>query len=216
MSKNGNKYESIGQLNVSGRGEVQAKPDVATIMLAVITEAQKAEEAAARNAEVAQQVIKQMRSLGIPERDIQTSGLSLSPVYRYDDDRSYRRIIGYRAENSVSVKAPIDLAGEVFDSGIEAGANEASGMIFGLRDERPYREAALEAAVKAAHQEARVVSDAMGLSLLPPREVMVEREGGPIVFQADIRMEKALAATPVMPGMLTIAAEVRITYQYRC
>jgi hypothetical protein len=216
MSKNGNKYESIGHLNVSGRGEVQAKPDVATIMLAVITEAQKAEEAASRNAELAQGVIKQMRALGIPERDIQTSGLRLSPVYKYDDDSNYRRIVGYRAENSVSVKAPIELAGEVFDSGIEAGANEASGMIFGLRDERPYREAALEAAVNAAHQEARVVSDAMGLSLLPPREVMVEREGGPIIFQADIRTEKALATTPVMPGTLTIAAEVRITYQYRC
>jgi uncharacterized protein len=216
MSKNGNKFESIGNLNVSGRGEVQVKPDVATIMLAVITEAQKAEEAASRNAEQAQRVIKQMRALGIPERDIQTSGLRLSPVYRYDDDSSYRRIVGYRAENSVSVKAPIELAGEVFDSGIEAGANEASGMIFGLRDERPYREAALEAAVKAAHQEARVVSDAMGLSLLPPREVMVDREGGPIIFQADIRTEKAMAATPVMPGTLTISAEVRITYQYRC
>lgn len=216
MSKIESNYDSSGELHVNGRGEVEAKPDVATIRLAVITEAEQAEQAAAENAKRAQQVIKEIRSLNIPEKDIQTTGLIVSPVYSYDQERDFRRIVGYRAENAVSVEAPVDQVGEVLDTGVQAGANEVSGINFGLRDERPYREAALEAAVKAAHYEARVVSDAMGLSLLPPSEVRVEPEGGPILFRADIRAEKSLAATPVMPGTLTISAQVQITYQYSC
>ena len=65
------------------------------------------------------------------------------------------KIVGYRATNNVAVKTKIAYAAQIFDAGIRAGANESSGISFGLRDETPFREDALRLAVKSAFNEAR-------------------------------------------------------------
>lgn len=212
MKKHKERENKIGTLQVSGRGEIRVAPDIARVRLAVVTEGESAQEAASKNAEIAGTVVGAMRDLDISKKDIQTTGLRISPVYRYEENRE-PVIAGYRAENAVSVTAPIKLAGKVFDAGVASGANQSSGISFGLRDERPYREQALKAAVKAAQEDACIVGEAMDVDLSTPSEIHVD-EGAPVAALPEARMEKSLAATPVLPGQLTISAHVRVVYRY--
>lgn len=120
-------------------------------------------------------------------------------------------LVGYRASNTVAVKAPIELAGKVFDAAVEAGADESSGLSFGLRDPGDRREKALEFAVAAARREAELVSKAMGVKLVGPKTIQIISEGGgPIRFES---VKLAKGATPVLPGSLTIAATVHVVFE---
>lgn len=201
-----------GTLEVSGRGEVGVTPDVATIRLSVLAEGRSAQDAVATNAELTRAVVDAILAQNIDRDDVQTAGLRLGPIYRYSEDAE-PVIVGYRAESSVSVTSPIEWVGKVFDASVAAGAGKSSGLTFGVRDEREAHEKALKAAVEAAEKEAQTISEALGVELIGPVRVStVESRGG--VF-GEVRAQVRAAETPVLPGELTISAQVQVVYRYQ-
>lgn len=207
-----NKNDHVGTLELSGQGRVEIKPDIASLLLAIVTEGKTADDAVTKNAQKANEVVEQLLRIEIPRADMSTTGLNLYPIYHTDTDSDGSEIIGYRAQNSLAVEAPVRLAGKVFDVGVAAGANESSGLSFGLKDERPYRHQALDLAIKAARAEAEAVCRAMGVTLNGPRTIQVIQGGGPVRLQSERLLMKS--ATPVLPGELAVTAEVRVTFEY--
>lgn len=199
-----------GELNVSGEGQIKVMPDVAWVRLGVLTEAKTAAEASAQNAALASQVVARVLAIGIERDALQTSGLSIAPLYEYPDGGA-PRIVSYRAENSITVACAIELAARVFDDGVAAGANQSSGLSFGLRDPEPHRSRALKAAVAAARADATTVASAMGIILLGAKLVEVDTVGVPVLFKT-ARLERA--ETPVLGGELTVSARVRVVFVY--
>lgn len=199
-----------GELNVSGEGQIKVQPDVVWVRLGVVTEAKTAADAAAQNAALAGQVVARVLALGIEREALQTSGLSIVPIYEYPDGGA-PRIVAYRVEDSLTVTCAVELAARVFDEGIGAGANQSSGLSFGLRDPAPHRRKALAAAVAAARDDADVVAAAMGIVLLGAKLVEVDAVGVPVLFKT-ARTERG--ETPVLPGELTVSARVRIVFVY--
>lgn len=208
----GHKDTDLGTLNVSGAGRVLVKPDTALVRLAVITEAKTAAEAVSANATSAQAIIDALHGLGLEDRALQTKGLSVGPIYSYNEATRQNEIAGYRAENAVSATAAIDLAGSIYDAGIGAGANQSSGITFSIGDERPYRKTALQAAVSAANSDAEVVAASLGVKLRGPASVDVDSGGGPVV--KTLETNRATTATPVEAGELAVTARVNIAYRY--
>lgn len=201
-----------GKLEVSGTGRVTVAPDEATIQLSVITQAKLAKDAVAQNAKLTQLVIDAVSAQ--PNHGVTTSGLGVSPITEYDPKTRTTKIIGNRATNGVAVKTKIGYAGQVFDAGIQAGANESSGINFGLRDETPFRDEALRLAVQTACSEARVVAEAASVELGGPEMIWVDSSPGPMFLRA-VAFERDAAATPVIPEDLTIFASVRISFRTR-
>lgn len=68
-------------LTVSAFGQVMAKPDQATVHLGVQTDGPTAAAAMQANGDRANALIGRVLALGVEEKDIQTTGLSLFPVY---------------------------------------------------------------------------------------------------------------------------------------
>jgi hypothetical protein len=200
-----------GTLALSGTGRVEVTPDVATVRLTIVTERKTAAEAVAENAQRAASVVDRLHALGIGKGDVTTAGLNLYPVYQTDQATNAATIVGYRASNTIAVEAPIDLAGKVFDAGVEAGADESSGLSFGIKNPRPHREKALELAVANARAEAELVAKAMGVRLLHPKSIDVGGESAPIRFES-VRL-MARAETPVLPGSLSVSASVQVTFE---
>lgn len=200
--------ESHSTLQVHGEGQVQLKPDTAWIQLAVVTEGKTAGEALQANAERMNPVIARLRALGIGEKQMQTQGFNLYPIYNQADPPA---IVGHRAENTLRVEVPVAQAGQVLDEGVGAGANQSGGLSFGLLDDSAPRAEALRLAVQAARRDAEAVAAAMGVRLRGTRgvEVLPGQQTSPKLF-----MDRAAAATPVLPGELTISAQVRIVYTY--
>jgi uncharacterized protein YggE len=205
------KQKTMGTLELSGEGRVTVKPDIATIRLSIVTEEKTADEAVLKNARRANEVIERLVRLEIPRDALATTGLSLYPVYQTDPGTNVTHLVGYRAQDSLSVETRVQLAGKVFDTGIAAGATESSGITFSLGDERPHREKALALAIKAARSEADLVCRAMEVKLCGARTIQVLQGGGPIQMRAE-RMMKT--DTPVLPGDLTISASVRVVFEY--
>lgn len=198
-------------LEVSGAGAVEVAPDVATIDLAVVTEAKTAAEAVRDNAAVMTKVMDAVKAL--PHESIETTGLGVQPITVWDAETRRSTITGFRADNGVAVKTEVEQAGAVFDAGVSAGANHSSGIRFGLRDERPHREEALRIAVKEAYADARVVAFTADSVLVGPERIEVDPAAVPAV--RTLELARADSATPVAPGALRISGRVRIVFRYR-
>ena len=206
-------HHTAGTLTLTGEGQVRVKPDIATIDLGVVTEAKTAQEAVAKNAELMNQVLDRMKALGIPTADLQTAGISISPIVDYQENSPTNgQIVGFRVEDTLRVTAPVTLAGKVLDDAVGAGANVAGRLIFGLRDETVFRNRAIQAAVKNAHADAETLAQAMGVTLRGTTSVELEFSRSLVIATSLFAAERA--ATPVAPGMVTVSASVRMVMKY--
>jgi uncharacterized protein YggE len=201
-------------LNLSAFGETRLAPDMATINLGVVTEAPTAQAAMQGNATRMTQVMAALKRGGVAEKDVQTSQLSVEPQYAYEQNQP-PRLTGYRAANQVTVTVrDLSRLGAAVDAVVGAGANQVSGISFGLADPTAAENAARQAAVKALAAKAdlyaaatgyrvlRLVSLSEGASYTPPQPV-------PMVAMA--RFEKA--ETPVAPGETRVRIDVSGVYE---
>lgn len=202
------------RLSVTGQGSAVAAPDLARITVGVSVQADTAAQAMAENAARQTAVIDQLKASGIEERDIQTSGLNLSPVQDYSREGKPPVITGYRAQNMVSLRVR-DLAalGGVLDSLIASGANEINGISFEVEDSSSIEDSARTNAVASARHRAEVMAKAAGQVLGP----LVSLSDSSASFNPQpygmARMAMAAdAATPIQAGELNFEASVTAVY----
>jgi hypothetical protein len=202
-----------GTMTLTAEGKVQAEPDVATINLGVVTEAKTAQDAAAQNSDLTNQVRDRIKALGLPDTELQTTGFSISPVVdAQESSPTFGKIVSYRAEDTLRVKGPVANVSKILDEGIAAGANVAGQLLFEVREETTYRHQATRAAVKSGYADAEVLAHAMGVTLRGTTSVDLEFGGDPIIVRG--LMTAAKIATPIEPGTVTISATVRMTFKY--
>ncbi len=91
-------------LNVSAEAEAKRVPDVATLSAGVVTQSADGNAAMRQNAEQMSKVMAAMKAAGIADKDVQTSGISLSPQYTYKVNEA-PKINGYQASNTVSLRS---------------------------------------------------------------------------------------------------------------
>ncbi|MFN4100901.1 MAG: SIMPL domain-containing protein [Pararhodobacter sp.] len=200
------------RLSVVGEGLSRVAPDMATVQVGVTTQADSAAEAMRLNSEQQNAVIEALNGAGIDGRNIQTSGVTLTPLMRYDDGQP-PSVTGYQASNLVSVRmADLARVGEVLDTIVTAGANEINGITFSREDDADAIDEALRAAVADARRKAEVLAEASGLSLgavITMRD-LPSGEGDPRPMM-QMRSESA-GSVPIQPGEGHLSARVEIEY----
>ncbi len=200
---------------VTGDANVQAQPDTATIVIAVITENRSASEAQAENASKSEAVVRAVKAAAGPNAEVKTSGYSLQPQYIYKQNEA-PVISGYTARNSVVVTmSELNKVGVVIDAATRAGANSIDNLSFTLRRDRPARDQALVEATREALSKAQVIAQAVGGRVLRIIEV---QEGGmarpPIIYAKQESLQRtsatADAPTPIEVGSLEIRSQVQL------
>lgn len=201
----------VNGISVSGTGQIQAQPDEAFVSAGVQTRAQTAQDAQTTNNRQMQAVIDAVKAVGIPAKDIQTSGVSLSPVYGEN-----QTLQGYEARNNINVTVEqVGQAGQVLDAAVKAGANQAGGITFGLKNDTELRNKALAAAVADARSKADAIAGAAGVKITGVEAITESSVNVPIpVARAPLAASAASQATPVEPGQLTVTAQVTVVYGY--
>lgn len=207
-------------IQVSGTGEVKVAPDVATVQVAVETTAETAKAAQEQNARAMRGVIDTLRKLGIAEKDIRTTQLSLCPLYGSpmrvwpEEEQKPPRVVGFRAENGVQVTVrSLDDVGKVVDAVVASGANRVGGISFGLADPKPWQDRALEQAVADARRQAEVLARAAGVQIKGVRSISVQ--GGRVpIFRSVPYAAPGAAEPPVMPGELAIQVSVSVVFEF--
>ena len=127
-------------VSVAGSGRVILSPDTADLRLGVTATAKTVKDARAQAAEAMTAVLASLRELGIADRDMQTTVLSLQPVYDYTTSPKPPRLTGYSLTNAISVTIR-DLAkvGDAIDDALAAGATSLDGVTFRVADQTAAR-----------------------------------------------------------------------------
>jgi uncharacterized protein len=213
------RVEPVPHITVQGFGQVRSDPDVATVRLGVVAQEPTARAAQDRANRVAAAILEAITKLGVPREAVQTSDLSLGPVYSSPgpQERSQEpRISGYQASYVVSARLEkLDLVGPVVDAALGAGANRLQGVEFGLRNDRAARAGALEAAVRQARDKAQAIAGALGVRL---GEVLEVAEGGfalatPKFSRMAMEAMDSAANTPIAAGQVGVDASVTVSFR---
>ena len=203
-------------LQVSAQGEVRRAPDVAEIGVGVVTQAADAQAALKANAEQMSRVVAAVRSAGIADKDVQTSGVNLQPQYQYGENQP-PKLNGYQAQNRVSVKVrDIGDVGEVLDALVAQGANQIDGPTFTLDKPEIALDEARRVALAKAQARAKMYAEAIDLRVV--RIVSIDESGAGFQPPRPMLMAKAEMAmdsstTPVMPGEQTHAVTLNVVFE---
>ncbi|AUW43602.1 SIMPL domain-containing protein [Rhizobium leguminosarum] len=206
-------------ISVTGDGESSAAPDMAIVNLAVVKQAKTAREALDENNKAMNDVLAALKSGGIAERDLQTSGFSIQPQYNYpqpvDGQQQQPQLIGYQTINSVTVRLR-DLAklGAVIDQSVSLGINQGADIQFTNDKPDAVIEEARKAAVADAVKRAKTLSEAAGVKLGRILEINenVPRAMPQPVYRATMMKEASDAAVPVQGGENNYNVSVTVTF----
>ena len=199
--------------------EIAADPDLVTINAGVQTEAQTAVAALRQNSVEMRKVIDRIKALGIAEKDIQTTGISVNARYDYDQRTQSQIFRGYTAANRVSVKLrEVDQTGEVLDALVSAGANDIGGPFFTLEDDEAAKAEARAGAMRRAQAQAQEyarLAGYSGLRLLEVNETITGNSPMPMYRAAPppVALQSADSAAPVQPGQVTTSVNVTVKYE---
>jgi uncharacterized protein YggE len=201
-------------IEVSGNGEIQAAPDLATLEIAIETHAASADHAAGLNGALAEKVRDALTSKLGDKGTMWTGGYSLFPEYS-EPREGKPTVTGYRAENSITVQTgELGLVGPLIDAAIGAGANRISSLNYSLRANSKARSEAIAKAARDAQTQASALADALGVKLGPVIKASTEYEVRPVPL-ARFAGSTAMAAsvqTPIAAGQVTVPATVSLTY----
>lgn len=215
--------ERIPSLNASSEGYVMVVPDIAIVTIGVSTRAEAARAALDQNSAETARVIAAIRTAGIAEKDIGTSGFAVFPVYeerppRIDDKGGIEqmpKIVGYHVTNEVRVTVrEIGKSGALLDQVVTAGANQISGIQFDVADPQAAADEALRKAIADARRKADLMAAAAGVRIV--RVLDISGGGGFPMFARAERMAFDAAgapSVPVMPGETRVQANANIIFE---
>ena len=201
-------------ITVSGEGYVDAKPDMAAVTVGVVTQGSTAATALTDNSARMTALFELLKSLGIDQKDVQTTNLSVSPRYSVPDPaqpNSDRTITGYDASNDLTVRVrDLSRLGTVLDKFVTtAGANTMRGLSYDFATPEPLLDAARKNAVADAKRKADLYAAAAGIKLGAVQSI--GESGGYYPKQSYAMAERSMAV-PVSAGESRVMANVSITY----
>ena len=202
-------------ITATGHGEVMAQPDIARVMVSVVTNGRTQSQASAENARTMTAVRDALMSkAGIAQKDIETFGFNVQPQYDYKPQPP--RLVGYQVTNTVRVTIrDLNRVGEVIDTATEAGANQVQGLAFEIENDKALQNRALVEALNDARGQAELIAKTLGVPLGRPISVtQTTTIPRPIPFFA-ARAEMAGAPppeTPVQPRVITVVSDVTVVY----
>jgi uncharacterized protein YggE len=195
-------------MTLTGQGRITLAPDIAVIRLGVELIGEDLIAIQSENAALSQAVLDSLRELGI--EDIRTYQYNIDRTYEYEDGTPIDR--GYTVRNifEIRIKDPA-LAGTVIDAAVAAGANITDLISFELSDPEYHYQQALNLAVADAIKKAASISDELQVDVDPVPTSITENSSIPGPAQL---LGREYAATPAVPGYVTIEAAVTAEFVY--
>ena len=202
---------------VSGTGRIVLTPDTADLRLGVSATAKTVKEARAAAATSMTAVIASLKNLGIADKDIQTTTLSLQPVYDYSTNTNPPRLTGYQLSNAVAVTVrDLGKLGDAIDDALAAGATSLDGVSFRVADQTAAEQQARQAAMDQAKAKATTLAGAANVSITGVASI--SETVAPIPYPIYYGYGNMAGApggdvkTPVAPGSTEVSVTVSVVY----
>jgi uncharacterized protein YggE len=208
--------EPAPSITVVGSGSVSGAPDTAEVTAGVVTQAATASQAMSQNSATMEKVLKALAALGIADRDIHTTNVSIvpqrasPPTGRPAPSPVPSAVVGYEVTNQVRVRVRnLASLGRLLDTLVSQGANALGGIGFSIADPAPLLEQARSKAIVDARQKAQVYATAAGMKV---GRVIFIRDTSAVPPRPMAGRMMAMAATPIAPGEQELEVSVSVTY----
>ena len=159
-------------ITVSGSAEIELKPDLARLIVSVVTQADTAPQAADLNKAATDRVLARIQALGVKRDDIRTVNIQVFPTpQRTRPDGSEIRVPRFTASHQLRILSrDIDGVGKLAGDIIASGDMTLHSVAFGRDNDTEAQDSARREAVKNARHQAEVFAQAAGVTLrAPPR-----------------------------------------------
>ena len=203
-------------ISVSGTGKVVVSPDIADLRLGVSVTKPTVKAARTAAAESMTRVIAALKKLGIADADLQTTGLSLQPVYTYPPNGQAPKLTGYMLSNAVAVTIrDLDKIGDAIDDALAAGATTLDGVTFRVEDPARAEQQAREEAMAQAKSKAETLASAAGVRITGVSSI--SETSAPVPYPVYYGGEKGAGgaldvSTPIQTGTNEVVVTVAVVY----
>ncbi|MBN2378878.1 SIMPL domain-containing protein [candidate division WOR-3 bacterium] len=221
VSLAGAQTDTRSTLYVTGTAEVTVTPDICYLSLAVETFHKEIGQAYTQNNDLTNKVKKAIKEKGVENKDMQTTGFYISPIYDYDDyDR--QKLIEYSVSHYLTVKIrDLDKVPDILDAAVKAGATSVDNVSFTVENPKEYTQEARQEAIKAARKKAEILAQLNGVTLGKPISIS-EAEPGGYSYYSNYYPQASMAygdfyrnggGAPLEQGEIKLTHTVYITYE---
>jgi uncharacterized protein YggE len=184
------------------------------VQLGVDVQGRTAAEVQQMAAQKSSAIVALLRSRQVDK--LYTTGIQLSPNYRYEND--VQKLDGFTASNTVSFQVPTEQAGALMDQAVQAGATQINGIQF-IAPEATIataHEQALQEATQDAQDQADAVLASLGLKPLEILSIQVDGANAPSPVPVPFvkAMADSVASTPVVGSEQDVYASVTLQIRY--
>jgi len=214
----GRTEQQVYTITLAGEGKVTAVPDIAEVSLGIVTSKVKVADAQKENTTKMNQLIKELKGLGIADKDITTNNYSIYPTYDYNTGR--QTLTGYQVSQNVTVKIrDLSKSGDVLALAGKSGVNQLGGLSFTIDDPQKLQQQAREKALLDAKQKIQALADVAGVKL--GKLVSFTESGNAVPYPRMMYGEmkaissdtSAAPAPDIQVGSQDIIIDVSVTYE---
>jgi len=208
--------KSKNMISVRGIGKVEAKPDTATLQIAVSATNKDAATAQQENRVRMNQLIQALTSIGIQKQQIETISYTVYPQYDYSAG-SEPLLRGYEVTNTISITTQnLNQIGQIYDTAFENGANRADQVQFSLSNQEMWINEALNLAAKQAMDKAEAIAQSYQLKLQrKPVKITEEPRGFSPMSKELVLGVQSSEQTPIFVSKIEIIAELTVVFTYQ-
>ncbi len=214
LAQQAGETQPVPTITVEGEASEAFLPDKVILSFGVVTERPRAIDASAENSKAVRAVIDAVKAEGIEPRAIQSTSVSLEPLFKDNPDGG-RTINGFRASNQLEVEVtPPDRAGLLAGTLIEKGVNTIDGINFTSNANEERADRLRGQAMRDARHKAEIYVAALGLKL--GRVIAISPQGSmprPMLMKMASPMRAAAVAVPLEVGQQSDSASVSVTWE---
>lgn len=210
--------DSPGTLTMTGSGTATAVPDKVAFDVSVGLLRDDLDAALDETSTLMKSVLRTLDDQGVDKADVRTTGLSMNPVYAYEQDTRVFR--GYRVSQQLAVVADLDGAGDIVPAIVAAAGNAArvSDLRLQVGDPDTVLAQAREDAVTQARAKAEEYASATGQELgdvLTLTEVAPDQSGDQRMQRSAYATAADMSSVPLRGGESDLVAQVQVVWELR-
>lgn len=219
LATNGNIGTNQKIISTTGNASIEVAPDTAYVNIGVVAEDKDLAKAEKEVNSKMQEIVKELKSLGIDEKDIRTLGISINPKYAWNESTKLNVVSGYSVSNMIEIKIKnINQAGNLLSKVVNAGGNRIAGLRFDLEDKFEYYDLVLEKAVEDAKRKALTMGKPFKALWLNPVKISEVKTNFVPYLENDVDTIRKATSTidsmPINPGTVKVEATVNVDFSF--
>jgi len=207
--------EDLRLVTVSGSAELMVEPDLAVLGVGVEARAPTIEAARSEVNATVTRVLELTRKMKIPDQQVASAALMVQPDYQWLPETREQKLLGYVVARRLSIRlTDLSLLGEVFEGLLGLGINQVDPPSFDSSRRASLERQALADAALDARSRARVLAQALGMSVGAPHSIEALGAAAPAPMREMVMAAaKADDAQSYQVGQIRIGSRVNVSFE---